>query len=554
MIKKTISLALTLALFISLVPLNSFAADADFVVMNGVLVKYQGSDPVVTLPANLTAIADKAFNGNSFVEGVIIPGTVKTIGDAAFQDCSNLRTVSIKDGSLTTISANAFLNCKRLSSVNIPNTTKTIGANAFQATISLKNIILPNGLTTIGNSAFQMSAIDKLTIPDSVTSIGSNAFAGDIYLPAINIGANNGEYNSYDGVLYSKWATRLLQYPAGKTGAYKIPDGVTSIEDGAFLDSRSLTAVTIPNSVTNIGNSAFSGCTSLTTVALPSSVKNLGSRIFSDCTALKDVIIPGGVSKIDYESFYNCKSLINLVLADGIESIGANAFLGCPSLVSVTIPGSVKYFGSQAFDSVSLKKINGIPGSVAQNFAAITKVPFADANTVADWAKASLAQINATGLVPETLQTLYTAYATRAEFAALVIPILERKLGPIDISGTTARDTTDVNILKCKAAGIMSGDGEFMNPNGIMTRAMAAVILTNTARTLGFDDKTADLEAKFSDYSSFPEWAKPYIEYVVGWGLMVGDGQNFTPNTYFDRLICIIVFKSLSDLSTTIQE
>jgi hypothetical protein len=45
-----------------------------------------------------------------------------------------------------------------------------------------------------------------------------------------------------------------------------IGNGVTSIEDGAFMDCSSLSSVTIPGSVTNIGGQAFYGCPSLKSI------------------------------------------------------------------------------------------------------------------------------------------------------------------------------------------------------------------------------------------------------------------------------------------------
>lgn len=46
----------------------------------------------------------------------------------------------------------------------------------------------------------------------------------------------------------------------------KIPEGITAINDFAFLSCGSLTSVSIPNSVTSIGCRAFYGCSSLKTV------------------------------------------------------------------------------------------------------------------------------------------------------------------------------------------------------------------------------------------------------------------------------------------------
>lgn len=49
-----------------------------------------------------------------------------------------------------------------------------------------------------------------------------------------------------------------------------IPDGVTSIWDGAFYGCSRLTGITIPTSVTSIGNGAFYDCEKLTGITIPS--------------------------------------------------------------------------------------------------------------------------------------------------------------------------------------------------------------------------------------------------------------------------------------------
>ena len=72
-----------------------------------------------------------------------------------------------------------------------------------------------------------------------------------------------------------------------------IPDGVTRIGDGAFIDCDSLTSVTIPDSVTRIGDGAFFDCDSLTSLTIPDSVTSIGYDAFSDCDSITNVIMSG---------------------------------------------------------------------------------------------------------------------------------------------------------------------------------------------------------------------------------------------------------------------
>jgi hypothetical protein len=67
-------------------------------------------------------------------------------------------------------------------------------------------------------------------------------------------------------VLFNKAKTTLIQYPTGKTGAYTIPNSVTSIGSNAFADCKKLTSVTIPAGLASIGDYAFYGCGGLTSI------------------------------------------------------------------------------------------------------------------------------------------------------------------------------------------------------------------------------------------------------------------------------------------------
>lgn len=107
---------------------------------------------------------------------------------------------------------------------------------------------------------------------------------------------------------------------------YKIPDGVTSIGEGAFYACESWKNITIPNSVTRISDYAFMYCIRLTSIKIPGSVTNIGDG-----------------------AFHACERLENVVIGEGVTSISSGAFACCDRLTSVVMPSSVTYIGRKVF-------------------------------------------------------------------------------------------------------------------------------------------------------------------------------------------------------------
>lgn len=92
----------------------------------------------------------------------------------------------------------------------------------------------------------------------------------------------------------------------------KIPSGVTSIEDYAFMVNDNLKSITIPSGVTSIGMHTFEGCSSLASVTIGNGVTNIGGYVFYNCTSLTSITIPGSVTSIGENAFRNCTSLANI--------------------------------------------------------------------------------------------------------------------------------------------------------------------------------------------------------------------------------------------------
>ena len=250
--KKNCYSTLLLTLLLSMMSTKTFAYNA---VIDGIYYNLIGYVAEVTYNDN--------FYFNSYSGDVVIPDKVtrngveypvESIGENAFRNCNNLRSITIPN-SVTVIKNSAFYGCRSLTSINIPNGVTDIEVQALSGCTSLTSVTIPNSVTSIENNTFYgCTSLTSITIPNSVTSIGGSAFRDCSSLTSIDI-----------------------------------PNSVTKIEGYTFCACTSLTSVTIPNSVTSIGSCAFLGCTALTSITIPKSVTSIESQVFAKCSKLEEV-------------------------------------------------------------------------------------------------------------------------------------------------------------------------------------------------------------------------------------------------------------------------
>lgn len=300
---------------------------------------------------------------------IIIPSTINampvtSINNWAFRDCVSITSIAIPD-SVTSIGNYAFYQCSSLASVHIGIAVDHIGGGAFYGCTSLASVTIPGAVTCIGDYAFsQCDSLTSIAIPDSVTDIGLFAFSQCSSMTSIEVGDANANYASFDGALYNKDMTTLIACPAGKIGAFVIPDGITITDDWAFYGCSKLTSVIIPDGVTSIGWNAFYRCSSLISMMIPGSVEDIGDYAFSSCDRLTSVAIGNGVITIGAEAFNGCRSLTSMVIPDSVTSIGRSAFGGCYSLTGVLLGSGVTSIDETAFSGCSNLTSITIPSSV----------------------------------------------------------------------------------------------------------------------------------------------------------------------------------------------
>ena len=417
--KKLISLLLAVIMIVAAVPMIEASAKTSgnltYTVKNGEVTITdckESASGKLTIPSKLsgypvTRIDNETFRNCKKLTSVVIPNSVRTIGDYAFNGCSSITSVNIPD-SVVNIGVYAFCGCSKLKSITIPGGVKKIATGTFADCTGLANVKISDGVQIIEFMAFCQCSMKSIDIPDSVTTIETWAFAGCSKLKDIKIGngVTNIGLDSLTDTAYSKNSSNwkngvlyignyLIDVNESLSGKYTIKSGTTFIPDMAFSGCGKLTSITIPDSVKSIGNYAFEGCNKLKTIKIGKNVKSIGFEAFNDTAYYKDSSnwknsvlyidkylieakdsikgnykIKDGTKCMADQAFAGkdgeegCDKLTGVTIPDSMTSISYSAFSHCKNLTSVTIPSSVKRIGSSAFSSCTKLKSIKLPSSL----------------------------------------------------------------------------------------------------------------------------------------------------------------------------------------------
>lgn len=378
----------------------------------------------ISLPVSISEIPAFSFYRCNSLSSVTIPKSVTSIGYQTFGECSSLTSINVSEDNLYYSSENGVLFNKNKSTLLrypqsktettyiIPNSVKTIDDCAFDECNNLASVTIPSSVTSLGSSVFEhCSGLTTISIGRNVTGIPWHGFRdcpnlSEVWcyattVPTVDPDAFE-ESNYTNATLYVRsslledfrnaeiWnsfkeyneITSLQEYAPYHT--IFVADGIRYMtEDNDVViarQDRELSGdIIIPSTVTyegkdyNVirlispyesesgGGGAFQEC-AITGISLPTSITEIPDITFYDCKQLCSVTLNGPVTRIGHYSFQHCEALSTIDLPDDVTEIGQFAFQGS-GLTEFKVPTGVTWLSTCVCADTKLTYIE-IPATV----------------------------------------------------------------------------------------------------------------------------------------------------------------------------------------------
>lgn len=214
------------------------------------------------------------------------------------------------------IAERAFFRCFSLNYVILPRSIRTIGNSAFQGCYIVE-MFIPENVMNMGAMVFEGNN-NMILFMEAKSRPEGWKENWKARVP-LEIWGYKGKQGVYNGLRFA-----VSELETGKEACIIKSDNshtslvipntinkakVTKIAQFSFYECKLLEEIVVSNEVLTIADLAFGECTSLKKVTLSKNLKSIGYGAFSGCKSLESIFIPISVTEMDEQVFSFCESL-----------------------------------------------------------------------------------------------------------------------------------------------------------------------------------------------------------------------------------------------------
>ena len=397
----------------------------------------------VTLGEQVKSLSNNMFADAAITE-IVIPGSVNTIGNDVFHECTSLTKVTFEesptgmaltmgydtDGEaenlfqdnnvLTTLVLNReivqtqtgvdtnseglFGGMPTLASITLGEQVKTLSPHMFAGS-SITSLDL-NKVETIQNNALAGLALTSLTIPGSVNTIGNNVFYQCTSLAEVTFEPSATGTPLTMGYDTDGEAENLFQDNNALTTLVlnreivQTQTGVDTNSEGLFGGMPTLASITLGEQVKTLSDFMFAG-SSIEELVIPGNVMTIGNSVFEECEKLATITFEqssdgkeltigtnGGFSPF-YDSPLTTVNLYREMKYPTAGQTASGLFGGKKDLVNLTIGEQVKtlspyMFAGSGLTTINLNKVETIKDRALSGLALTSLTIPGGVNTIGD--------------------------------------------------------------------------------------------------------------------------------------------------------------------------
>ena len=311
----------------------------------------------------VSQISEAMFCECSSLYEILLPNTITSIGNEAFEACEKLTSVDLSKTKTTTIGTSAFASCGNLGTIIFPTTLTIIGTSAFKDDTNLRSVqnLEKTIVSTINKNAFlECKNLSSVKLPQTLSTLGESAFEGCSNLTAVS-GFENTAVKILEARTFANCSSlSTLSLARGLTeirtealiGCSILRNldtlsttKVTKIGVRALKDTAGLTSISLPTSTfVSFAQSAFenSGVQKINNLKNCSKFKSFGASSFMN-SGLKEIEFPNCTFSIEASAFKNCTALTKATFnSKTAPTAQETSFEGTTSALQVYIPnGSI---------------------------------------------------------------------------------------------------------------------------------------------------------------------------------------------------------------------